>query len=64
MLSTSLNSRVLDGVELNSKYVIGRVAIVVYIEDAQVLTWERSGEVRGTRDEEGDAVTTEISQRE
>ena len=51
---------ILDRVELNNKDMIGHVAIVVYIEEAQVLAWEGSGEVCGAKDEAGDAVTTEI----
>lgn len=47
-------------VEFDSNNMIGRIAIVVDIEKAEVLTRKSSGEASGRRENEGDSMAAEV----
>lgn len=51
---------ILDGVELDGEDVVGEVADVAGVEDAEVLAGLSSGEVLVGRDNEGEAVAAEL----
>ena len=52
--------KILDGVEFNCENMIGGIPVVAWIEEAEVLTGESSGEVFGGGDCESEPMAAEL----